>query len=65
MPFTITMAAPLQATAAIAAAVATTQAPPQYVYEPQCYYVPVTHVYVFEVYQTMELECQYVPKQIK
>ena len=60
MPFTITMAA-----TAVAAAVTTTQAPPQYVYEQQCYYVPVTHVYVFDVYQTMELECQYVPKPIK
>ncbi len=61
MPFIISKAVSI----ATAAVVATAPIPQQYTYDQQCYYVPVTHVYVFDVYQTMELECKLVPVPVR
>ena len=58
MPFVITKATAVIATAAITAS---TPAPQQVSYQQQCYYVPVNHVYTTGIYQTTEVECYLVP----
>ena len=62
MPFLISKAAAAITTAAV---ISSTPQPEQNVFEHKCYYVPVRHVYIFDIYETVQVECYSVPARVR
>lgn len=62
MPFVIT---PTAAALASAAFLSSPSPPQPSTHETRCFYVPVRHVYIFDVYDTVQVECHQVPVKVK
>lgn len=62
MPFVIT---PTAAALASAAFLSSPSLPQPITHETRCFYVPVRHVYIFDIYETVQVECHLVPVNAK
>ena len=62
MPFVISKAAAAVATAAV---LNSPPLPEPATHETRCFFVPVRHVYLFDIYDTMQVECHLVPVSLR